>query len=171
MPPAKRLDNQNLAKRVAQEFRPGDVVALGPGLPSLIPGELPLESEIQFLSDSGALAYRSNASPAPARSHLVDSSGQYISLLPGGSVSSLVDVAAMLRGGHVNIAVIQPAQVSAAGDFTHWTTAGTPGLFAPGTAVDLAAGARQVIAMMPHTDATGSPNVLNECSFLTDGAG
>jgi 3-oxoacid CoA-transferase subunit A len=171
MSEARRLDDRTLAKRVAQEFRPGDVVALGPGLPSLIPGELPAESGIQFLSDSGALGYRNSEVSAPNQSHLVDSDGQDISLLPGGSVSSLVEVAAVLRGGHVNIGVMQPAQVSAAGDFTHWTTAGTPGLFAPGTAVDLASGARQVIAMMPHTDANGSPNLLNECSFPVDGAG
>jgi 3-oxoacid CoA-transferase subunit A len=171
MSEARRLDDRTLARRVAQEFRPADVVALGPGLPSLIPEELSGESGIQFLSDSGALGYRSNGPSGPDRSHLVDSSGQDVSLLPGGSISNLVDVAAMLRGGHVNIAVIQTAQVSATGDFTHWTTAGTPGLFAPGTAVDLASGTRQVIAMMSHTGANGRPNVLDECTLPIDGAG
>src|ERR671914_2337659 len=117
MSEARRLDDRTLAKRVVQEFRPGDVVALGPGLPSLIPGELPAESGIQFLSDSGALGYRNSEVSAPNQSHLVDSDGQDISLLPGGSVSSLVEVAAVLRGGHVNIGVMQPAQVSAPGDF------------------------------------------------------
>lgn len=171
MPLARKLDDRTLARRVAQEFRPGDLVALGPGLPTLIPREISGQSRIQFLSDSGALGYHSNDSPSPAPSHLMDSSGQDISLLPGWSVSSLVDVAAMLRGRHVDIAVIQPAQVSATGNFTHWTTAGTPGLLAPGTAVDLASGARQVIAMMPHTSANGSPNILSQCPLPIDGAG
>jgi 3-oxoacid CoA-transferase subunit A len=76
----------------------------------------------------------------------------------------------MARGGHVDVAVIQPAQVSARGDFTHWTTAASPEIFGPGAAVDLAAGAGRVMAMMPHTDRDRRPSIVSECLLPVDGA-
>jgi 3-oxoacid CoA-transferase subunit A len=90
-------------------------------------------------------------------------------LLPGGAVVSLADVAALSRGGHVDVAVVQAAKVSARGDFTHWATAAAPEIFPPGTAADLASAARRVIAMMPHTGEDGSPNIVAESPFPLDG--
>ncbi len=166
-----KLDDRSLARRVAREFQPGDVVALGKGLPGLVPGEVPPGLEVQFLSDAGALGYHHSPKESAPQSSSVDSDGQVVSLLPGASVSGVEAVAAMLRGGHVDVAVIQPAQVDAKGDFVHWTTAATPGINAPGTGVDLAFGGRRVIAMMPHVGADGSPNILDTCSYPIDGAG
>ncbi len=183
----ERLDELAMARRVAAELRPGQVVALGTGLPGLVPAAMPRGAPVQFLSESGALGYASPSgasriaraggfsaeSGAPGyaspgepdlqeRGALVDSDGSPAALSPGASLLSLVDLAGMLRGGQVDVAVVQPAQVSARGDFISWTTAATPGVFAPGAAVDLATGAQRVIAMLTHTSSGGTQGARNE---------
>jgi 3-oxoacid CoA-transferase A subunit/3-oxoacid CoA-transferase B subunit len=176
MPQKDKIDRQRLARRVAQEFRAGEVVGLGPGMPTLISGEVPAGWGVWFLADSGALGYRAteprtglSSSAAEVSGGPVDSNGQPVVFSPGGVVLSLVDVAAMIRGGHVGTAVLQPARVRPSGDFTHWTTADTPGLFSPASAVDWASGSGRVIAMMPHTDPEGFPNIVAEHPLPLDG--
>ncbi len=145
MPGKETIDARSQARRVTQELRPGEVVGLGPGLPGLVPGEMPSGSGVWFLADSGILGYRASGDgralapeglSAPDAS--VDSDGNRVTLLPGGAVLSTVELAAMVRGGHVGTAVLQTAQVTPGGDFTHWTTAAAPGLFPPASAVDWA---------------------------------
>ena len=178
MPQKDKLDGQQLARRVAQEFRAGEVVGLGPGMPTLIPAEVPAGWGVWFLADSGALGYSAAEPPSGPSSPTtevserpVDSNGQPVVFSPGGVVLSLVDVAAMIRGGHVGTAVLQPARVRSSGDFTHWTTAETPGLFSPASAVDWASGSGRVIAMMPHMDPEGFPNIVAEHPLPLDGVG
>ena len=173
-----RLDRQRLARRVAQEFRAGEVVGLGPGMPTGIPAETPAGWGVWFLADSGALGFGAegpNTGPGTSTAGVsggpVDSDGRPAVFLPGGAVLSLVDAAALIRGGYVGAAVLQPAWVSPTGDFTHWTTAETPGLFSPGPAVDWASGPGRVIAMMPHTDSDGLPNIVAERLLPLDGVG
>ena len=174
----ERIDRQRLARRAAQEFRAGEVVGLGPGMPSLIPSQTAAGWGVWFLADSGALGFQATEAapgetPSAAQdfSGPVNSDGQPAAFMPGGSPLSLVDAAALIRAGYVDAAVLQPARVNPAGDFTHWTTAGSPGLFSPASAVDWAAGARRVIAMMPHTDGDGSPTIVDTHPFPLDGAG
>ena len=168
---AKRLDNNAQARRVARELQPGATVALGSGLPSLVPQELPPDTSVQFLTESGMLGSLVLGVEPSVHSGFVDSNGSPIAFQPGASVNSTVDLAAMLRGGQVDTAIIQVSQVSRVGDFTHWTSAETPDLFGPGFSVDLAAGAKRVIALMPHVNEDGSSNVVPECSTPIDGAG
>jgi 3-oxoacid CoA-transferase A subunit/3-oxoacid CoA-transferase B subunit len=163
MPQVNGLSHQDMARWVARELPPGSTVALGAGLPDLVAEHLPAGCGVMALFESGALGQ-------PDTSGVAGKGAAETPLMPGASVSSIIDVAAMLRGGHVDLAVVQAAQVSAGGDFTHWTTAATPGLFAPGAALDLA-GARRVIAMLEHADAGGNPNLLSQCSGPVDGVG
>ena len=170
----ERLDELTMARRVASELQPGQVVALGAGLPGRVPEAMPPFSTgiapVQFLSESGALGYVGPGEASrPGAGALVDSGGRPVALGPGGSLLSLGDLAGMLRGGAVDVAVIQPAQVSSGGDFISWTTAATPGIFAPGAAVDLAAGAQKVIALLPHTGSDGTRNLVADSSPLADG--
>ncbi len=169
MPGAARIDDRAMARRVAREFSPGSVVGLGPGLPSRIPGEMPAAPAVFFLADSGALGYCLPG--AASGSGPVDSDGRGVALLAGGAVLSMVDTAALVRSGRVGAAVLQPAQVTAGCDFTHWTAGATPGLFAPASAVDWASGAGRVIAMMSHTGPDGSPNIVDRSSLPVDGIG
>ncbi len=171
----ERIDRQRLARRVAQEFRAGEVVGLGSGIPSLIPPQVPGDWGVWFLADSGALGFRAadnGTAPAPqAFSGPVDSNGQSAAFMPGGSALSMVDLAALIHAGYVDTAVLQPARVTPAGHFTHWTTVGTPGLFSPSSAVEWAACSGRVIAIMPHTDMDGSPTVVDAHPLPLDGVG
>ena len=171
----ERIDIQRLARRAAQEFRAGEVVGLGPGMPSLIPDHVPADWGVWFLADSGALGFKAAASPPTPDSQdpssPVDSNGQPVAFMPGGSALSTVDLAGLTHAGYVDAAVLQPARVTPAGDFTHWTTGATPGLFSPSSAVELAACSGRVIAIMPHTDGDGSPAIVDSGSLPLDGAG
>lgn len=170
MPP--KLDELTMARRAASELEPGQVAALGSGLPSLLAGVLPPNAPVQLLSDSGALGFVALAGEGVGGgSSLTGPDGDAVSLERGGSVVGMVEWAAMLRGGHVDVAVVQPARVTAQGDIIGWTTAATPGLFAPGRTVDLAAGVGKVIALLPHTGSDGSPNIVAESSPVADGRG
>ncbi|MCI0859328.1 MAG: 3-oxoacid CoA-transferase subunit A [Chloroflexi bacterium] len=173
MPDSQTLNNQQMARRVAREFSSGEVVALGSGLPCLIPEAIPAGQGVLFLSESGALGYTAgpNGQPRDGGQNLLDAGGQGVAVLPGGTIVSAVDYWAMVRGGHVNTAVIEPAQVSSTGDFSHWTTAATPGLFSAAGAVGLGDGPGRVIAMMPHSGPGGAPTLVDQCAFPVDGAG
>ena len=153
-----------MARRASQEINGGDTVAIGSGLPAEIPSTLPTESAVWFLSESGVVGYGVGGSGS-----VVDAEGTTTSVLPGGTVVGAGDVAAMLAGGHVGLAFVEAAQVSATGDFVHWTTAETPGLNAPGFAIDLASGARRLVAIMHLTGNNGSPNILERCDLPIDG--
>ena len=164
---ADRLNHQDMVTRAAAELGAGEAVALGPGLPGLLPAQVSSLNAVWFFSDNGVVGYQAGAL---AGAHpAVDANGDSVGIAPGGSFCGVVDVAGMLRGGHVALAVIQAAQVSAAGDFVHWTTAATPGLAAPGSAVDLASGAGRVIALLAHNGPDGSPNIVVECDLPVDG--
>ncbi len=168
--PGTPLDPVSMARRAAQELHPGAVVALGPGLPCRLPGELTSGGGVWFLADSGVLGIQGPAGPE-SDANVVDGSGETVVLLPGGLFIGVVDIAGILRGGHTDLAFLQPAQVSATGDFAHWTTGATQGLFAPGPAVDMAHGASRVVAVMPHLGPDGRPNILRRCSLPVDGVG
>ena len=154
MPGPERIDDHRMALRAARELAPGEVVALGPGLPGLAPGAVSYSTGVVFLSDSGVVGDQTpGASPRP-----------------GGSVVSMVELAAMARAGYVDAAVLQPAQISADCGFCHWTSAATPGLLPPASAVELAHGAGRVIFMLPHTAPDGQPNIVPQCALPIDGA-
>ena len=167
--PGTPLDSAAMARRAAQELNPGAVVALGPGIPCRLPGELPSVAGLWFLADSGVLGIEGPGAGADAT--VLNGAGETVVLLPGGSFIGVVDFAGILRGGHTDLAVLQPAQVSATGDFAHWTTGATQGLFAPGPAVDLASGASRVVALMPHLGPEGRPTIVQRCSLPVDGVG
>ena len=164
--PGARLDSTSMARRAAQEIQAGDTAAIGSGLPAVIPAAVPAGSGVWFLSESGAIGYRPDSS-----GRAVDGSGNPAALMPGGAVVGVADVAAMIAGGNVGLAFVEAAQVSAAGDFVHWTTAETPGLAAPGFAVDLASGAGRVVALMRHTGNEGTPCIMERCGLPIDGNG
>ena len=159
--PGAKLAPGPMARRAAQEIRPGEAVAIGPGLPAAIPAAVPAGRAVWFLAETGAIGYAPGPGPA------LDADGSPAVILPGGAVTGVGDVAAMLAGRHVPLAFVEAAQVSSAGDFVHWTTAETPGLSAPGFAVDLAAGAGRVVALLEHTG--GASRILDRCRLPIDG--
>ena len=162
--PGDRLDRQKMAQRAAQEIKPGEAVAVGTGLAAEISRVVPPGSGAWLLAESGAIGYR----PA-AGSVVVDASGAAAAIVPGGVVVGTVDLAAMLSGRQVGVAFVEAAQVSAHGDFVHWTTAETLSLAAPGFSVDMASGARRLVALMTHAHEGGISRIQQQCSLPVDG--
>ena len=157
-------------QRALEELAPGDVVLVGSGLPSSVPFWAAPGSGVQFLTETGLLGELSSSISGGALGW-VNSNGQVIGLGDGGSIIPTVDVGAMLRGGHVDAAIVEPFQVDGRGGFTHWTTAVGAGLHPPGWAVDAASGAGRVIALMPHVNPDGSPRIVEQLSAPPDGVG
>ena len=164
--PGTPLERSFLVRRAAQELFPGAVVALGMGIPCYLPGELPNSGGVWFIADSGVLGIQGMAPDASA----VDTGGNPVTLLTGGAYTGVVDTAGILRGGHTDIAVLQPSQVAANGDFVHWTTEATHGLFAAGSAVDMAYGASKLVAIMTPQRPDGRHNNLERCALPVVGA-
>ena len=162
--PGARLDPTSMARRAAQEIRPGEAVAIGAGLSAGVPSVVPPGSGVWFLSETGAAGYNGSA-----HGNAVDAGGMPVAIVPGGAVVGVADIAAMLAGGHVGLAIIEAAQVSASGDFVHWTTAETPMLAAPGFAVDMASGAGRVVALMTHLHDSSISRIKDSCSLPIDG--
>ena len=163
--PGDRLDPQKMAQRAAQEIRPGEAAAVGTGMAAEVSRAVPPGSGAWLLAESGAVGYR----PANG-TNVVDASGATAAIAPGGVVVGIVDVAAMLSGGQVGVAFVEAAQVSARGDFVHWTTAETLGLAAPGFSVDMASGAQRLVALMTHAHEGGISRIQQECSLPVDGS-
>ena len=154
-----------MARRAAREIRAGEAVAVGSGLAATVPEVVPSGSAVWFLAESGAIGYRPDGS-----GHSVDGSGQPVSSDRGGVCVGTGEVASMLAAGYVDLAFVESAQVSAQGDFVHWTTVETHGLSAPGFAVDIASGAKRIVALMPHAEDGGIPKVLDRCAWPVDGS-
>ncbi len=160
MPNPERIDDHLLALRVSRELAPGEVAALGPGLPALVPGAVSFQTGVVFLSESGVVSVQ--------RPDIASAPGAPTG--PGWSVVSMVELAAMARAGYVDAAVLQPAQIGADGGFCHWTSAATPGLLPPASAVELSHGAVRAIFMLPHIATDGQPNIVERCTLPIDGA-
>ena len=160
-----KLDSSQMALRVAQELTSGEAVALGLGLPTLLPGVVSPGSGLLFVSESGVVGYQMQGESA------LDSEGCTAGFVPGGVSMSTVELAGMIKAGYVDTVVLQAGQVTVRGDFTHWTTAATPGLSAASWASEYASGPVRTIVIMPHTDHDGNPAIVSESTMPPDGRG
>ena len=150
-----------IAKRAAKEFKDGDFVNLGIGLPTMVPAYLPpdvhviLEAEVGMAGQGGK--------PEVADPNVVDAGGQPASIAPGGAFIDSATSFGLIRGGHVNATVLGALQVDEKGNLANWII---PGKMVPGMggAMDLCAGAKNVIVAMEHTQ-KGSPKILKECTL------
>lgn len=151
-----------IARRVAREFRKGDIVNLGIGIPTLAAEYLPKGVEIQ--SENGVLC----VGKAPARGKrdpdLINAGGGSITVLPGASYFDSLMAFAMIRSGAVDIAVLGALQVDELGNLASWMVPGgrTPGI---GGSMDLVVGAKKIIVATEHTDKHGKPKIVRRCHY------
>lgn len=163
-----RLGREAIAMRVARELHDGDVVNLGIGIPTLCSQFLPEGRTVSYHSESGVLGYGPMAEPGKEDIDLTNAGGQFLAPTPGMSFFNSADAFAMIRGGHIDVAVLGAFQVSARGDMANWMLP-QRGIGNVGGAMDLAAGVRRIIVAMEHVDRDGKPKIVNECSFPLTG--
>ena len=160
----ERLHREIVAMRVARELQDGDVVNLGIGIPTLCSQFVPEGRSVVYHSESGVLGYGPMAEPGDEDIDLINAGGQFLAPNPGMSFFNSVEGFAMIRGGHIDVAVLGALQVSEHGDLANWMLP-QRGIGNVGGAMDLAAGAKRIIAAMEHTDRRGNPKIVRECSF------
>ena len=163
-----RLDREVIALRVARELQDGDVVNLGIGIPTLCSQFVPEGRTVIYHSESGVLGYGPLAESGDEDIDLTNAGGQFLARIPGMSYFNSADAFAMIRGGHIDVAVLGAFQVSARGDLANWMLP-QRGIGNVGGAMDLAAGARRIIVAMEHVDRDGKPKIVSECSFPLTG--
>ena len=157
------LTRELIAMRVAQELRDGQVVNLGFGLPTMVPNFLPPDMRVWFQAENGILGYGAILEE-DFDQDFINAGGQPVEILPGASFFSSDQSFAMIRGGHVDVAILGGLQVSARGDLANWLVPSRGG-GSIGGAMDLAVGARRLIVAMEHTTRQGEPRILERCTY------
>lgn len=153
-----------IARRVALEFRDGDVVNLGFGIPNYSADFIPDGVNVILQAENGALRFGETPTVDGYNPNLANSGGAPITLLPGAATFDIQTSFAIIRGGHVDATVLGALEVSQDASIANWII---PGKFAPGMggAMDLLVGAKRVIAAIQHVDKHGESKVLKECSL------
>ncbi|MEX1143225.1 MAG: 3-oxoacid CoA-transferase [Anaerolineales bacterium] len=163
---AEKLSDKRLliAERALKELKPGSVVNLGVGIPTLIADFITPGANIVLHTENGMLG----VGPSPAEGGAMDlpvNAGKVpVTPLPGSSYFDSADSFAMIRGGHVDVAVMGGLQVDAEANLANWAVPGQP-LLGVGGAMDLAVGAKELIVTMNHTDSKGNPKIVEKCDL------
>jgi 3-oxoacid CoA-transferase B subunit len=169
MPDKPRLTREQIAQRAALELPDGGYVNLGWGIPNLIADYLPKNITVYFHSENGILGMGRRARPGEEDYDLVDAMKVPVTLIPGASFFHQADAHLMTRGGHLDVAVLGGFQVSEKGDLANWKIPGAKGSGGIGGAMDIAAGAKNLIVCMEHVTKDGAPKIVKQCTYPLTG--
>ena len=154
----------SIARRALAELKAGDIVNLGIGIPTLVANLITPEHGIIMHTENGMLGVGPAPTSGGAMDYPVNAGKTPVTALPGSSYFDSADSFAMIRGGHIDVAIMGGLQVDQSGNLANWAIPGKP-LLGVGGAMDLASGARRLIITMTHNDRDGSPKIVPSCSL------
>lgn len=165
-----KLSNAQIAWRVAQDIPDGAYVNLGIGFPEMVARYQPEGRQVIFHTENGILNFGEAPPPGEEDWDLINAGKKAVTLKPGAAFFHHADSFAMVRGGHLDIAVLGAFQVAQNGDLANWKV-GSKGVPAVGGAMDLVHGAKQVFVITEHVTKTGEPKLVDRCTFPLTGVG